>query len=102
MTLSKFLCIDHPNDKIYVSYSDVEEMLHRKAELDTKAFLLVYRSLCSNLPILAAERALTRQWHEHPMFGINSEECKDRWATAFQKQSKIAQAVFEVLMERAV
>jgi hypothetical protein len=35
-----------------------------------------------NMARASAERALSRDWHEHPMFGI--EKDTDQWAAAYQ------------------
>lgn len=104
MKLNEFVGIDDCEDKkLTVGVDRVREMLERKDEVDTSAFLYVYRTLTKhNMPPIAAERALTRDWENHPMFGIGSPDCKDKWATAFQEQSALSDEVFDVLQERAV
>ena len=40
-------------------------------------------------------------WNEHPMFGINCDECKDKWAVAYQENAQLADKIFDILIERA-
>ena len=44
MQLNEFIGSDHPSDKITVGYEIIEEMLKRKDDLDTMAFLQVYKT----------------------------------------------------------
>ena len=41
------------------------------------------KRIASDIAACAAARALSRDWQEHPMFGINVD--KDRWAISFQE-----------------
>jgi len=101
MQLNEFINIDHPSDKLIVGYDTIEEMIKRKEELDTRAFLYVYKSTIDNLPRIATERALTRDWDQHPMFGINSLKCSDQRAKEYQTASALADRIFAILLERA-
>lgn len=41
-----------------------------------------------NMAAIAAERALSGEWEEHPMFGIASTSCKDKWAVMYQEEQE--------------
>ena len=107
MKLNEFVGIDHPSDKLTLDHLGIKQMLERVTEIDTDAFLYVYKCLMGNLPMMAAERALDRKfgvlpgWDLHPMYGIASVECKDFWAVAYQRTQQLADKVFDILVERA-
>ena len=57
-----------------------------------------YRDLMEKLPCIAAERALTRDWDKHPMFGIDSPHNKDKWAKAYHETSTLADGIFKQIL----
>jgi hypothetical protein len=103
MKLSEFVGTDHPDNKINVSAGTMRDMVERKDEIDTSAFLYCYRQTTKHiLPPIAAERALARDWGGHPMGGIGSPDCKDKWARAYQEASLLSDEIFDILQERAL
>lgn len=101
MKLNEFVGSDGPSDKIHVGLDIIEEMLHRKDEIDTDAFLYCFKNTMNMLPPIATERAFTRDWEEHPMFGIASSKCTDQRAQEYQSVLAMAERIFSVLLERA-
>lgn len=107
MKLNEFAQTDHPSHLLCVSRETILEMLQNDQEVDTDAFLYVYKQLMGNLPPIAAERALDKKfgivpvWNEHPMFGIASEKCADKWAVAYRENNELAERVFALLIERS-
>jgi len=57
-----------------------------------------YKDLMEKLPPIATERALTTLWKNHPMFGINSSQCKDDWAKKYQETSALAEKIFKQIL----
>ncbi len=107
MKMNEFVGIDHPSDKIVVAPFMAKRMLENPEEIDTDAFLYALKDILSSLAPIASERALDKKfgiipvWDKHPMFGINCDECKDKWAVAYQENAQLADKIFSILIERA-
>ena len=100
MQLNEFIGTDRPSSEIRAGHEIIEEMLQHQGVLDTIAFLQIYRTTVNSLPAIAAERALTTDWEEHPMFGINYVGSIDKRAKEYQRVYEIAERIFAVLIER--
>ena len=101
MKLNEIAHIDRPDHLLVVTVATIKKMLSNPSIVDTDAFLYVYRQLTENLPRIAAERALGKEWDEHPMFGIVSDECRDKWAQSYRESYLLSAAVFDVLIARS-
>jgi len=101
ITLSELLNKpEMPEQNWGIGLSIAEKAYINRKRLKTKSLLYVLSGLKENLAPIAVERTLKRKWENHPMFGILSDECTDKYALDYQKVHELMENILDEIMKR--